>query len=120
MLAAWFVVLTTRWPRSRFFPRALGAVAAPAVIVGTQAIFLPGSWSMVNWLITEGMMRSVSLVTQVFMVVDSDVSLSTAQLNTLYDVAEQQGRRFTALLGLSCVAGLGVAGWAEVGRRGGG
>ena len=69
---------------------------------------------MVNWLITEGMMRSVSLVTQMFMVVDSDVSLSTAQLNTLYELAEQQGRLFPALLGLSSLSGLAVAWWAYV------
>ena len=30
VLAGWFVVLTMRWPRSRFFPRAFGAVAATA------------------------------------------------------------------------------------------
>jgi hypothetical protein len=114
VLAAWFVVLTTRWPRSRFFPRALGAVAATAVVVGILAMFSPGSWSMVNWLITEGMMRSVSLVAQLFMAVDSDVSLSTAQLNTLYEWAERQGRLFPALLGLSSLSGLAVAWWAYV------
>ena len=114
VLAAWFVVLTTRWPRSRFFPRALGAVAATAVVVGILAMFSPGSWSTVNWLITEGMMRSVSLVAQLFMAVDSDVSLSTAQLNTLYEWAEQQGRLFPALLGLSSLSGLAVAWWAYV------
>jgi len=69
---------------------------------------------MVNWLITEGMMRSVSLIAQMSMAVDSEVSLSTAQLNTLFQWAAQQGRFFPALLGLSSLSGLGGAWWAYV------
>ena len=114
VLAGWFVVLTMRWPRSRFFPRAFGAVAATAALVGLLVMVRPGSWSMVSWLITEGMMRSVSLIAQMSMAIDSEVSLSTAQLNTLFEWAAQQGRLFPALLGLSSLSGLAVAWWAYV------
>jgi hypothetical protein len=114
VLASWFVVLTMRWPRSRFFPRAFGAVAATAALVGLLVMVRPGSWSMVSWLITEGMMRSVSLIAQMSMAIDSEVSLSTAQLNTLFEWAAQQGRLFPALLGLSSLSGLAVAWWAYV------
>jgi hypothetical protein len=113
-LAGWFVVLTMRWPRSRFFPRAFAAVVATAALAALLVMVRPGSWSMVNWLITEGMMRSVSLIAQMSMAVDSEVSLSTAQLNTLFQWAAQQGRFFPALLGLSSLSGLGVAWWAYV------
>ncbi len=114
VLGAWFVVLTMRWPRSRFFPRAFAAVAATAAVVGLLVMLQPGSWSVANWLITEGMMRSVSLIAQMSMAVDSEASLSTAQLNTLFEWAAQQGRFFPALLGLSSLSGLAVAWWAYV------
>ena len=114
VLAGWFVVLTIRWPRSRFFPRAFAAVAGTAALVGLLVMVRPGSWSMVSWLITEGMMRSVSLIAQMSMAVDSEVSLSTAQLNTLFEWTAQQGRLFPALLGLSSLSGLAVAWWAYV------
>jgi hypothetical protein len=114
VLAAWFVVLTMRWPRSRFFPRAFAAVAATGALVGLLVMLQPGSWSLVNWLITEGKMRSVSLIAQMSMAVDSEVSLSTAQLDTLFELAEQQGRLFPALLGLSSLSGLAVAWWTYV------
>ena len=114
VLAGWFVMLTMRWPRSRFFPRAFGAVAATAALVGLLVMVRPGSWSMVSWLITEGMMRSVSLIAQMSMAIDSEVSLSTAQLNMLFEWAAQQGRLFPALLGLSSLSGLAVAWWAYV------
>ena len=114
VLAGWFVVLTMRWPRSRFFPRAFAAVAATAALVSLLVMVRPGSWSIVNWLITEGMIRSVSLIAQMSMALDSEVSLSTAQLNTLFEWAAQQGRLFPALLGLSSLSGLAVAWWAYV------
>ncbi len=113
VLAGWFVVLTMRWPRSRFFPRAFAAVAATAALTGLLVMVRPGSWSMVNWLITEGMMRSVSLA-QMSKAVMFEVSLSTAQLNTLFELVAQQGRLFPALLGLSSLSALAVAWWAYV------
>ncbi len=113
VLAGWFVVLTMRWPGSRFFPRAFAAVAATAALTGLLVMVRPGSWSMVNWLITEGMMRSVSLA-QMSMAVMFEVSLSTAQLNTLFELVAQQGRLFPALLGLSSLSALAVAWWAYV------
>ena len=114
VLAGCFLVLTMRWPRSRVFPRAFTAVVSTAALVGLLVVLRPGSWSMANWLITEGMMRTVSLIAQMSMAVDSELSLSTAQLNTLFEWAAQHGRLFPALLGLSSLSGLAVAWWAYV------
>ena len=114
VLAGCFVVLTMRWPRSRFFPRAFAAVTATSALVGLLLMVRPGSWSMVDWLITESLMRSVSVVIQMFMAIDSELPLSTTQLNSFFDLAAQQGRYFPALLGLSSLSGLAVAWWAYV------
>jgi hypothetical protein len=112
VLAGCFVVLTMQWPRTRFFPRAFAAVTATAVLAGLLLIVRPGSWPMVDWLITESLMQSISVITQMFSAIDSEVPLSTAQLNSLYRFAAQQERYFPALLGLSSLSGLGVAWWA--------
>jgi hypothetical protein len=113
VLAGWFVVLTMRWPRSRFFPRALAAVAATTALVGLLLIVRPSSWSMVDWVITEGWMRTVSFVAQ--MSIESDPeAYSAADLNTAYEWTAQFGRLFPALLGLSSLSGLAVAWWAYV------
>ena len=113
VLAGWFVVLTMRWPRSRFFPRALAAVAATTALVGLLLIVRPGSWSMVHWVITEGLMGTVSFIAQVLIESDPE-AYSTAGLNTAYEWTAQFGRLFPALLGLSSLSGLAVAWWAYV------
>jgi len=113
VLAGWFVVLTMRWPRSQFFPRALASVAATTALVGLLLLIRPGSWSMVDWVITEGWMRTVSFVAQ--MSIESDPeAYSAADLNTAYEWTTQFGRLFPALLGLSSLSGLAVAWWAYV------
>ena len=114
VLAGCFVVLTMRWPRSRFFPRAFAAVSATAVVVGLLLMVRLGSWSMIDWLVTERVMRTYSVITQTFMTIDSEASLSTTRLNSIFDLAALQGRYFPALLGLSSLSALAVAWWAYV------
>ena len=113
VLAGWFVVLTMRWPQSRFFPRAFAAVAATTALVGLLLMVRPGSWAIVDWLITEGLMRSVSVIAQGLILSDPE-AYSTAGLNTAYEWTAQFGRFFPALLGLSSLSGLAVAWWAYV------
>ena len=111
VLAGWFVVLTVRWPRSQFFPRALAAVAATTALVGLLLMVQPGSWAVVDWLVTEGLMRSASVVAQGLILSDPE-AYSTTDLNTAYELVAQFGGLFPALLGLSSLAGLAVAWWA--------
>ena len=113
VLAGWFVVLTMRWPRSRFFPRAFAAVAATTALVGLLLMVRPGSWSTVNWVLTEGLMRTASFIAQVLMESDPE-AYSTGDLNTAYEWTAQLGRLLPALLGLSSLSGLAVAWWAYV------
>ena len=114
VLAGCFVVVTMRWPTSRFFPRALAAVSATVALVGVLVMVRPGSWAMVDWLITDGIMRSISVIAQRFMAIDSDASIPTAVLNAAFEAAAEQGRLFPALLGLSSLSGLAVAWWVYV------
>ena len=113
VLAGWFVVLTMRWPRSRFFPRAFAAVAATTALVGLLLMARPGSWSTVDWVLTEGLMRTASVIAQVLIESDPE-AYSTGNLNTAYEWTAQLGRLFPALLGLSSLSGLAVAWWAYV------
>jgi hypothetical protein len=78
---------------------------------------------MVEWLVTDRLMRSFSLTAQMLAAVDSDAAISTSDLNSMFRGAAQVGRHFPALLGLSSLAGLAVAWWAYMklaARNGGG
>ena len=114
LLAGCFVVLTMRWPRSRFFSRAFAALTATGALVGLMFMLRPGSWSVVDWLVTDGLMRSFSLTAQRLTAIDSESVISTADLNSIFGLAGQLGRHFPALLGLSSLSGLAVAWWAYV------
>ena len=113
VLAGWFVVLTMRWPQSRFFPRALAAVAATTALVGLLLVIRPGSWSVVDWLVIEGLMRSARVIGQVLITSDPE-AYTTADLSTAYEWTAQFGRLFPAFLGLSSLSGLAVAWWGYV------
>ncbi len=113
VLAGWFVVLTMRWPRSPFFPRAFAAVGATTALVGLLLMVRPGSWSTVDWVLTEGLMRTASVIAQVLIESDPE-AYSTGNLNTAYEWTAQLGRLLPALLGLSSLSGLAVAWWAYV------
>ena len=113
VLAGWFVVLTMRWPQSRFFPRALAAVAATTALVGLLLVIRPGSWSVVDWLLIEGLMRNARVIGQVLITSDPE-AYTTAGLSTAYEWTAQFGRLFPAFLGLSSLSGLAVAWWGYV------
>ena len=114
ILAGWFVVLTMRWSGSRFFPRALGAVGGTFGLVAVLLAVQPGSWAKVDWFVTEGIMKSVSLAMSLVAAWRPETDIPTAMVNTAFETAAQQGRLFPALLGLSSLAGLGVAWWGYV------
>ena len=114
VLAGWFVAATMRWPNTSFFPRALGAVLATIFLITMLLAFQPGSWTMVDWIITEGVMRSVSLTLEVFGEFSSEGALPAEFVSAMFETATQQGRVFPALLGLSSLTGLAVAWWSYV------
>ena len=114
VLAGCFVVLTMRWPGSRFLPRALGAVLGAFGLVAVFMVLHPSSWSMVDWLVSEGIMKSVSLAVGLVSGLDPGVDIPVSMINTVFETAAHQGRLFPALVGLSSIAGLGVAWWGYV------
>jgi hypothetical protein len=114
ILAGGFVFLTMRWPGSRFFPRALGAVGGAFALVAVLLAVQPGSWAMVDWLVTEGIMKSVSLAMSLVAAWQPEVDIPTEMVHTAFETAALQGKLFPALLGLSSLAGLGVAWWGYV------
>ena len=120
LLAGWFVSLTLMSPTSGFFSRALGAVAGAFAMVTVFLVAQPGSWAHVDWVISQGLMDgasdSMTALTALMrrLAADPEAALPAGLVNTLYQAAEQQGRAFPALLGLSSVAALGVAWWGYV------
>jgi hypothetical protein len=92
----------------------LAAVATTTASVGVMMLVQPGSWDVANWLITERMMRGVSVVLQLFGTVNPETPFPAADLGFAFEAAALQGRLFPALLGLSSLSGLGVAWWAYV------
>ena len=114
VLAGWFVFLTMRSPATKFFPRALGAVSGTFALVAVLMVLRPGSWAMVDWLVSEGIMKSFSLAMSLLTAWNPDSVIPTSMVNTVFEAAGQQGRLFPALLGLSSLAGLGVAWWGYV------
>ena len=114
VLAGWFVVLTMHWPTSKFFPRALGAVLGTFALVAGLMALQPGSWAMVDWLVSDGIMKSFSLAMSLLTALNPEQDIATGVVNTVFEWAAQQGRLFPALLGLSSLAGLGVAWWCYV------
>lgn len=115
LLAGWFVALTLRWPRSGFLPRALGAVAGS---FGVTALFFavqPGRWSVVDWAVQDRMAAAWGLVMEAIRAFRADGGgIAPEILEGVTDMMELQGTIFPSLLGLTSLAGLGVAWWLYV------
>ncbi len=115
LLGGWFVALTLGWPSARFFPRALVAVVGTFAMVGLFFGARPGDWAQVDWLVSQRITESVTMALDVVRALQGHESqLSGALVATVYQTAEQQGRAFPALLGLSSLSALGVAWWCYV------
>ena len=119
LLAGWFVALTLRWPTVGFFSRAVAAVLGTFTIVMVFFEVQPGNWAHVDWLVTQRIMSgtdaAVSALAGVARLIgDPEGQLAGRLVTSAYQMAEQQGRSFPALLGLSSLAALGVAWWGYV------
>ncbi len=119
LLAGWFVALTLRWPAVGFFSRALAAVLGTFAIMVVFFEAQPGSWAYVDWLVTQRIMSGTdatvsALAGMARLFGDPEAQVSGRLVTAAYQAAEQQGRAFPALLGLSSLAALGVAWWGYV------
>jgi hypothetical protein len=112
ILGGWFVALTVRWPESTFTDRALGSVGGAAAVVAILLGLQPGSWGVLDWLVSERMMAGVSTFLEALRVLRGEAgAVSSALVATVYQTAEVQALVFPALLGLASMAALGVAWW---------
>lgn len=119
LLAGWFVAFTLRWPAVGFFPRALAAVLGTFAVVVVFFEAQPENWAYVDWLVTQRIMSGADATVRALagmarLVGDSEAQLPGSFVAAAYQAAEQKGRVFPALLGLSSVAALGVAWWGYV------
>lgn len=114
LLGGWFVGLTLRWPRSRFFPRALGAVAGAYAVSALVFRAEPRSWSVVDWMITDRMRAGVGTALSAVRTLGGEDAGAAELADAIYRTLEMQGVVFPALLGLASVCALGVAWWAWV------
>jgi hypothetical protein len=114
LLGGWFVGLTFRWPESGFSKRALGAVAGSGAVTALWSLVRPGSWSVVDWLVSERIHRGVSTALQAIRVVQGEEGVPSSLVTTVYQAADAQVTVFPAMLGLASMAALGVAWWFYV------
>lgn len=114
LVGGWFVGLTFRWPERAFSARALGAVAGSGVVAAFWSVVRPGSWSVVDWFISERIHRGVSTALQAVQVLQGEEGVSSGLVTTVYQAADAQANVFPAMLGLASMAALGVAWWLYV------
>lgn len=114
LVGGWFLALTLRWPSSAFFPRALGAVTGAFAAASLVFLVRPGSWPIVEWLVVDRLRRGVAEAVSLLLTVGGEGFVPGGIVEAAYRTVEGQGTVFPALLGLSSVAGLGVAWWTYV------
>lgn len=114
LLGGWFVGLTLRWPKSRFFPRALGAVAGAYAVSALVFRARPRSWPVVDWLVTDRMRAGVGTALSAVRTLGGEGGAAVELADAIYRTMEMQGVVFPALLGLASLSALGVAWWAWV------
>ncbi len=112
LIGGWFVGLTLRWPRSRFFPRALGAVVGSFTVAALLFQVQPRSWSVVEWIVTDRMRAGAATALTAFRTLGGEGAVSAEMTDAVYRTVETQGLVFPALLGLASMSALGVAWWA--------
>lgn len=119
LVGGWFLGLSLRWPDTRFFPRALGAVAGAFVVSALLFRGQPGSWETVDWLVSSRLRSQAADALATFGLLGGGESVPPEMSDALYRTMEVQGVVFPALLGLASVAALGVAWWfwARLGRE---
>lgn len=114
LLGGWFLGLTLRWPRSSFFPRALGAVVGSYSVAALLFRVRPRSWSVVEWLVTDRLRAGTGAVLSAARAMAREGAMSQELTDAIYRTLETQGTVFPALLGLASLSALGVAWWIWV------
>lgn len=114
LVGGWFVALTLRWPGSRFFSRALGAVVGAFAAAGLVFVVTPRAWSIADWMVADRMRAAATTALSAVRMVGGEGAIPGDLADTVYRTVETQGVVFPALLGLASLASLGVAWWVWV------
>lgn len=114
LVAGWFVVVTLRWPDESFTRRALGATTGAAAVAAWFLALRPGTWSVVDWLVSERIRRGVATALEAMRIVRTEATVPTTLTLTVYEAADVQAHLFPALLALGTLCALAVAWWAYV------
>lgn len=114
LLGGWFLALTLRWPRIRFLPRGLGAVAGAFFILGAVFLARPGDWAVVSWMVTLRMEAGLAAATEALRVIQGSGGLTDALQASAARAVSVQKAIFPALVGLASLSALGLGWWLYV------
>ncbi len=115
LVGGWFAALTLRWPKGSFTNRALASLAGATLVAGVFFATSPGAWQVLDWSVAERFREGVATALDAMAVLQGgDAGLAPGAIAAVYRAAETQAELFPAILGLTSVAGLGVAWWLYV------
>jgi len=122
LAGGFFVALTRLRPDLRLTHRALGAVAGAGAAVAGMFVLRPGSWSVVDWAVRDRVTTSVTQALTLLRTVQGNDAVTPELEASIYRTVEVQADLFPALVGLTTMAGLGLAWWGysrvALGQRG--
>ena len=113
LLGGSFAALTLLRPKAVASARALGSVAGAAVLGGGFLALAPGSWSAIDWTVSDRLITGVRSVLDALASLRGD-ALPPALITALYETTELQIAVFPALLALKSMAAVAVTWWLYV------
>lgn len=115
LAGAWFAALTVRHPSSTFSSRALGAVAGAAGVAALLLGLRSGAWRALEWAVEDRLGRGMATAMEALRLLGGGGdALPPALATAVQETVQTQAQVFPALLGISSLAGMGVAWWVYV------
>ena len=109
-----FAALTLRDPGATFTRRALGALAGAMAFAALLFAAQEGAWGSLDLAMRDRVTGAVRSALDAMVLLRGGEAVPQALVTSLYRTAEAQTSVFPALVGISTMAGLGVAWWVYV------